>query len=134
MQSALARAANAYQQTHVQSRSPLELVVMLYDGALRFIGDAKAAIGRKDLGAKREAISRALAIISELQSTLNVQDGGEIATSLDGIYGYINQQLIEANIQGTTAPLDESERLLGTLRGAWADIASRPEPATGTGR
>lgn len=126
MQGALARAANVYQQTHVHSRSPLELVVMLYDGALRFVGEARAGLERRDLTAKREAISRTLAIISELQSTLNMQEGGAIAQSLDGLYTYVTSRLLEANIQSDVTKLDEIATLLGTLRGAWADIAARP--------
>jgi flagellar protein FliS len=126
MQGALARAANAYQQTHVHSRSPLELVVMLYDGALRFVGEARSALDRRDLTAKREAISRTLAIISELQSTLNMQEGGDIAQSLDGIYTYLTSRLLEANIQSDASKLDEIAKLLGTLRSAWAEIASQP--------
>jgi len=132
MQGALARAANAYQQTHVQSRSPLELVVMLYDGALRFVGEALTALERKDLAAKREAISRVLAIVSELQSTLNMDHGGDIARSLDALYAYVNTRLLEANIQNDAARLEELARLFGTLRTAWAEIAARTEAATGT--
>lgn len=127
MQTAMARAAHAYQQTHVQSRSPLELVVMLYDGALRFAGEARAAIDRQDLPAKREAISRALAIIAELQNTLNIQDGGAIATQLDGLYAYVNTRLLEANMQSDAAALDEVTRLLTPLRDAWQQIAAEPE-------
>jgi len=53
------RAASSYLQTEVQSRTPLELVVMLYDGALRFLSNARSAIERNDIAARREAISRA---------------------------------------------------------------------------
>lgn len=132
MQGALARAANVYQQTHVQSRSPLELVVMLYDGALRFVGEAQSALERKDLTAKREAISRTLAIVSELQSTLNMEEGGDIARSLDALYAYASSRLLEANMQNDPARLEELARLFGTLRDAWAEISTRTEAATGT--
>ena len=127
MQTALARAANAYQQTHVQSRSPLELVVMLYDGVLRFAGDARAAIDRNDLPGKREAISRTLAIVAELQNTLDMQAGGTVATQLDGLYTYVNTRLLEANMQGDGAALDEIVRLLTPLRDAWSQVAAEPE-------
>ena len=75
MQAAMARGAQAYYQTQVQSQSPLELVVMLYDGAIRFLNVAADGTRRQDLKAKREGMSRALAIISELQNTLNLQGG-----------------------------------------------------------
>ena len=125
MQAYPARAAQAYLQTHVQSRSPLELVVMLYDGLLRFLGEAGTAIDGADLAGKRDAISKALAVLSELQSTLNMEQGGEIASSLDALYTYVNGRLLDASMQNDRSPLDESARLLRTLREAWAEIATR---------
>jgi flagellar secretion chaperone FliS len=124
MQGLQARGANAYVQTHVQSRSPLELVVMLYDGALRFLGDARTAIEQNDLARKRTAMSRALAIMSELQSTLNIEQGGEIATQLDSLYTYLNGRMLDASMKNDVAALDESAGLLAMLRSAWADIAA----------
>ncbi|MGE3276383.1 MAG: flagellar export chaperone FliS [Vicinamibacterales bacterium] len=134
MQGALARAASAYQQTHVQSRSPLELVVMLYDGVLRFAGEAQAALERHDLAAKRDAISRTLAIVSELQNTLDMERGGDIARSLDGLYAYANSKLLEANMQNDPARLAEVVKVFTTLREAWSELAARPDAQTGTGQ
>jgi flagellar biosynthetic protein FliS len=127
MQAYAARGAQAYAQTHVTSRSPLELVVMLYEGLGRFVGEARTAIDRGDLAGKRAAVSRALAILSELQSTLNMADGGELASSLDGLYTYMNGRLLDGSMKNDVAPFDETVRLLGTLREAWSEIASRPQ-------
>ena len=66
------RMLSTYRQTEVQSRTPLELVVMLYDGGLAFIHQARAAIERNDIAARRDASTRALAVVSQLQSTLNM--------------------------------------------------------------
>ena len=74
-----ARGISAYQQSAVDTASPTELVVMLYDGALRFIGMARAAIERRDIPARSEAISRALAIVGHLRTTLDVERGGDVA-------------------------------------------------------
>jgi len=120
---------NAYRTTEVTSRTPLELVVMLYDGAIRFVGVAKDAIGRGDIRGRSQAISRALAIVSELQNTLDVQRGGEMAASLDDLYRYLTQRLVHATIHNDTASLDESRRLLETLRDGWQTIAAE---ATGS--
>ena len=117
------QAANIYRQTEVQSRTPLELVTMLYDGALRFIAQARDALERKDIRARRDAITRALSVISELQSTLDMEKGGMIAEKLDGLYVYINGRLIEATNKQDPRPLDEAARLMTTLRGAWAEVA-----------
>jgi len=115
---------HAYRKTEVQSRTPLELVVMLYDGALRFIGVATDAIARGDIRGRSEAISRALAIVSELQSTLDVERGGEMAASLDDMYRYLTQRMVQATVKNDAAPLDEAKRLLETLRDGWQQIAA----------
>src|SRR5262245_21055202 len=120
MQAYAARGAQAYAQTHVTSRSPLELVVMLYEGLGRFVGEARGAVEHGDLGAKRAAVSRALAILSELQSTLNMTDGGELAQSLDGLYGYINGRLLDGSMKNEVAAFDETLKLVNTLREAWS--------------
>jgi len=121
------RALDAYRTTQVQSRTPLELVVMLYDGAIRFAGTARDAIERRDIPARRDALSRALAIVSELQNTLNMEAGGEIAAQLDRLYDYVNDRLLAAAMQNSVTPIDEARRVLETLRDGWATIASQPE-------
>jgi len=79
------RAAQAYRRVESESRSPLELVVMMYDGALRFLGEAADAAERGDLRARAHAISRVMAIISELQNTLDLEKGGAVADQLDDL-------------------------------------------------
>ena len=127
----IARAAAAYRETSVQSSSPLELVVLLYDGALRHITAAREAFDRGDITARASAISSALAIVGELQSTLNIEEGGRIASSLDELYSYVTNKLVDATVKKDPAALDEATRLLGPLRDAWTQIASgraAPEP------
>jgi flagellar protein FliS len=119
------RGAQAYIQTQVSSRSPLELVVLLYEGLIRFTGEARSAIERRDLVAKRAAMSRGLAVLSELQSTLNMAEGGELAVALDNLYTYINGRLLDGSMQNSVEPLDETLKLASTLRDAWSEIASR---------
>lgn len=126
MQAVMARAAQAYYQTQVRSQSPVELVVMLYDGALRFLHMAADGMRRHDLVAKREGMSRATAILAELQNTLNLQEGGEVAASLDRLYNYISGRLFEANAKKDPAPIEEAIRLLKPLREAWSQIANQP--------
>jgi len=129
MQGAMARAANAYYQTQVTSQTPLELVVMLYDGALRFMRMAADAMRQQDLHAKRHAMSRTMAIIQELQSSLNMEAGGEVSQQLDRLYSYVTTRLLEANMHSSVEPIDECIRLLTTLRDAWAQIATPGFPA-----
>jgi flagellar secretion chaperone FliS len=118
------KGAAAYRRIEAESRSPLELVVMLYDGALRFVSEAKQAHLRGDILARGNAISRCLAIIAELQSTLNVEQGGAVAEELDRLYTYINTRLVDVSAKQDVAALDEVHRLLTPVRDAWADIAT----------
>ena len=116
----------AYRSTEVQSRTPIELVVMLYDGALRFLAAGRDAVERKDIRARGVAFSRLLAIISELQSTLNIESGGPVAASLDELYRFIIGRVMDAAMHNSPAPLDEARRVLETLRDGWHQISLQP--------
>lgn len=119
------RGIDAYRRTEVQSRSPLELVVMLYDGALRFMREAKAGLEARDVKRRADAISRTLAIIAELQNTLDMKAGGDIAASLDQLYVFVRNRLIEASTRQDPAPLDAALAVMTNLRDAWAEISAR---------
>lgn len=123
----------AYRNIEVQSRTPLELVVMLYDGALRFLSAGRTAIERKDVRARQEAFNRLLAIISELQNTLNIEGGGPVATSLDELYSFMTRRILDSAMQNSTAPLDEVQRVIETLRDGWQQIAVQPPVAQAAG-
>ena len=126
---ASARGANQYLQTQVQSRTPLELIVMLYDGAIRFIGEAREGLVQRDIARRGRAISRAMAIISELQSSLDMEQGGDIAVSLDSLYVYVRDRLVDASIKQDVKPLDDATRVLKNLREGWVAIAAQsPDP------
>jgi len=124
------RGADVYRQTEVQSRSPLELVVMLYDGALRFLGEAAVAAERGDLHARTTAISRALAIIGELQNTLNIKEGGQIAEQLNALYAYVVTRIADTTPNQGSDALSEAHRLLSTVRDGFAQIA-QPQTVAG---
>jgi flagellar protein FliS len=125
MSSDLAR--NAYQQIEANGSNGVRLVIMLYDGAIRFLGDAKACAQQGDRRGKSAAISRSLAIVAELQSTLKIEEGGEIARSLDGLYTYITGRVLDASINGNEKGLDDALALLRVLHSAWSEIAQRNE-------
>lgn len=122
------RGAETYRRMNVETKSPLELVVMLYDGALRFVGDARDAIARKDVPARTEATRRALDIVMELQNTLNMEHGGDIARELDRLYSYIGTRLLDVT-RGDAAAADEVFKLLETLRDGWSQATSQPAPS-----
>jgi flagellar secretion chaperone FliS len=118
------RAAQHYVQTQVRSSSPLELVVMLYDGALRAAAAACDALERRDIPARRAALSKAMAIIGELQSTLDMERGGDIAVELDRLYTWMTGQLVEATVKQQAGPILDVRRVLEILRDGWQQVAT----------
>ena len=122
-----ARKADAYAQvgveTGVAAADPHKLILMLFDGTLAAISNARLALSRKEIGAKGAAISKAIAIVDGgLKASLDVRAGGELAERLAGLYDYMLQRLLVANLRNDTEALDEVARLLNELRGAWAQI------------
>jgi len=119
--------SSVYQQVEVSTCNKLQLVVMLYDGAIRFLGEARTAILTKNVRAKAVALDRALAIIGELQSTLQLEDGGDVAASLNSLYNYMNESLLLASAKMDPKPVEHVIRLLKTLNSAWSEIAQKAE-------
>src|SRR2546426_9064326 len=97
-----------YEDTAVQTSSPEKLVVMLYEGALKFLRQAVAGTQARDIEQKRHGVDRALAVIQHLQSTLDREKGGDIAAELDRLYVYITSRIVEGSAQLQVAPLEEA--------------------------
>jgi flagellar protein FliS len=124
------RQAGAYQQMHVatgvNSASAHGLIGMLFDGLIGAIAEARGAIRSRNVPAKGKAIIRAVRIVDEgLSASLNLQDGGPLASDLHSLYAYINLRLTQANLKNDEAALDECVRLIEPLRSAWSEIADR---------
>jgi len=119
--------SNVYQQVEVNTCSKLQLVVMLYDGAIRFLGEARTAILNKNVRSKAVALDRSLAIIGELQSTLQLEEGGDVAASLNSLYNHMNESLLLASANMDARPVDHVIKLLKTLNSAWSEIAQKAE-------
>ncbi len=97
---------------------------MLYDGSLRFLADAREASARGDRRGRATAISKTMAIIAELQSTLNFDAGGAVAQEMDRLYTYVTERLVDASVKRDDQALDEVRKLLATVRSGWADVAA----------
>ncbi len=121
-------ASDIYQQVEVNTSNELKLVVMLYGGAIRFLTQARISIQNKSLVGKATGIDRALAVLGELQSTLRLEEGGEIAGSLNRLYTYMTERIIEASTRLDTRPLDEVIKLLRILCSAWVEVAQKTDP------
>ena len=118
--------AQNYFRTQVESASPMELVVLLYDGAVRTADAAHEAMVSGDIPARRTAMNKLMAIIAELQNTLDVTRGGRVAEELDDLYTYMLSRLLKAITDQDAKPIDEVRRLLATLADAWREAARTP--------
>ncbi|MDR1241619.1 MAG: flagellar export chaperone FliS [Deltaproteobacteria bacterium] len=121
------KAAHAYLQTNVSTTSPGELVILLYDGAVKFLNRAKKFIAERDYARKGIAISKAMDIINELSSTLNRDKGGELAENLYKLYFWCNTRLAMANLKLDAEIVDSVIKVLSGLRSAYAQIQNLPE-------
>jgi len=117
--------SDAYQEVAGQTSSPTKLVVMLYEGAVRFLNESTAALRSNDLERKRHSVDRAVAIVQHLQSTLDIERGGAVAADLNRLYGYITTRILEGSTKLETAPLEEAIKLLNVLLAAWEELAKK---------
>jgi len=109
-----------YLKTQVQTASREQLILMLYDGAIRFGEQAKERIAGKDWEGAHGLLIRAENIVLELLYALDRKAGGSIADNLASLYNYCYQRLVEANIRHDPAKVDECNSILRKLREAWA--------------
>lgn len=112
----------------VNTASPHQLIILLFDGALVSIALAKAKIAEGKIEAKGLAISKAIDIISNgLKVSLDYEAGGEISQNLGALYDYMVRRLVHANIRNQPAVLDEVSALLNDIRSAWVEIAPKSD-------
>ena len=124
-----ATTSDAYKQQSILTAPPGRLVVMLYDGCVRFLFQSAYAMREGNRKVAQERLRRAEAIIDELRITLDHDKGGDIAANLDALYGFGRSHLIRAWSEQDATKIDEVSRLMGELRDAWAQIADRQAAA-----
>lgn len=112
----------AYQEAAVTTQSKGKLVVMLYDGAIKFLKMAIKEIEAKNSEAKGEYISKAIDILFELNAVLDMEAGGEVATNLRNLYLFMGQHLTEANTKQDIGKIEEVIKLLEELNQGWKAI------------
>jgi flagellar protein FliS len=118
---------NQYLKTQVATVNNLQLVVLLYEGAIKYLRQAEEGIEEKNIEKRNNNIQRALDIIDELKNALNLSQGGEIARSLLALYLFMNNHLMMANIKNEAGKIQEVCKMLSTLKEAWQSVASQPD-------
>ena len=114
-----------YKNTQVETADSGKLLLMLYDGAIKFAKSAKQAMKEEDYETVNNKLNRVQAIIAELHSTLDMEKGGEIAENLELLYDYMNRRLITANVDKTLEPLEEVLGMLEELRETWQQAVEK---------
>lgn len=116
--------AQVYLRTQVQTQPPEKLVLMLFDGALRFMRQGREAMAARRYDQTSHCLVRAQEILSELMTSVN-RDAGAIAWNLLSLYGFMHRRLIQANVEKDPGMVDEVYELLAGLRGAWEKAVCR---------
>jgi flagellar protein FliS len=117
----MASGHDAYRTNAIETASPEQLTLMCYDGALRFMRRAARALDAGDRADASYATGRAQAIVNELNVTLDMDAGGEIAANLRSLYLFVNRHLSEAILEEASGKVTESMAIVDQLRGAWAE-------------
>jgi flagellar secretion chaperone FliS len=113
---------DAYQKTTFDTSDNVRLVSLLFEGAINFLKRARERMDANDLAGKGLYIGKATAIVGELTSSLNLEQGGEIARNLRRLYEFVLDRLLKANMKNDATSLDEAMKVLGTLRDGWKEM------------
>jgi len=109
-----------YKSTQIQTATPGQLILMLYEGAIKFCKFAKIGMEEKDLDKANKYLIKVQNIISELRVSLDMKAGGEISENLNSLYDYMQNRLLDANLKKDIKILDEVQNLIEELKDAWA--------------
>jgi len=112
---------NQYQHNQIMTASQEQILIMLYDGAIKFCRQAIAASEAGNVGEKLGRIAKTYAIITEFSNSLNHEIGGEIAADLDGLYHFMLRELNKARNDTSGDNLRNVEKLLVDLRLTWGE-------------
>ena len=111
--------ANAYKQQQILTAPPEKLILMLYNGCLKFMREAELAIADNDVQKSHNSLVRAQNIVSELMSSLNMDY--PIAKELMALYEYVNHQLVQANLKKDAQLIDGARTVITDIREGWIE-------------
>ncbi len=120
-----------YQEMNINTASPMELVIMLYDDCIRSLEKAEKAFditGPERIESINNALLHSQDIITELAVSLDMEKGGEIAQNLQRLYDFMVNHLSYANVNKNVKPIVDVKKMMADLREAWREVASKEEP------
>jgi flagellar protein FliS len=113
--------AEEYKKNQIETATPEEILIMLYEGAIRFLILAKKAQTANDIEKYNKYLLKAQAIVREFMDSLDMELGGEMATNLYRLYEYLHYRLVQANIKKDVAMIDEVLDHLRSLKSTWEE-------------
>jgi flagellar protein FliS len=113
---------NVYREAAAQGENPVRLVVLLYEQIIADLRNARAALAAGDIERRTAEISHALRVLGQLQASLDMDRGGDVARALDRFYVIVRGRLLEAQLRASAQILDEQMQLLLSLREAWVEV------------
>lgn len=120
--------AKHYKKKQIESATPVQLVVLLYDGAIDYLTRAEKFLGEKGFDRYEKFHNNLIScqnIITELTVSLDMEKGGEVSENLFRLYEYMNHRLIDANISKDVSILHEVKELLLSLKDAWVEVQKK---------
>ncbi len=114
--------AQAYATTQISTASSVQVVVLLYDGAISSMKLAQEGIISQNFHDKARFIDRALRVLGELSASLNMEEGGSIAKDLHRVYEYIQYEVTQANLKNEPSRLEAPIRCMSVIREAWQEL------------
>jgi flagellar protein FliS len=123
------RQFDAYRKATVDTSDNVRLVSLLFDGAVNFLKVARGKMEQRDIAGKGIYLGKVTAIVGELSSSLNMEEGGEIARNLRRLYDFVLDRLLNANLKNDMASVNEAERVLELLRSGWKEMEMKQAAA-----
>lgn len=117
--------AKAYHKTNIETASKEKVLLMLYEGCIRYFKRAKTAMEQKNVAEKGMMLAKAQDIVVELTNSLNFEVGGDLSRQLEGLYVHVFDQSTEANIQNNPEKLQHCINILETLYAGWKEVIEK---------
>jgi flagellar protein FliS len=126
-------ALQAYRESGITGDDPVNLIVLLHDQLLRDLHRALDAFEKQDIPRRANEVDHALLVIGQLQGTLNLESGGEVAQNLEAFYSLLRDNLLRAVVEGSSVLLEKQSQHIVGLREAWLEVRREqlPEPRSG---
>ncbi len=116
---------NGYKKTVLANTDEVQIIFMLYEGALNHIKIARKKIENGDVLSKGHHFSKVTAIISELSNVLDMEKGGDISKNLRSLYEYVLQRLLYANLNNDIQALEDAQKVVQTIRDGWQEMMQK---------